>query len=103
MGNGDLTELQKLAIASDVALARRFSPEQRALGGDLFLGNSYNVTPRVFLSFNPGGGGEYKFKTGLRNINFWDQPNPQDPFWLNCSFFVNAVPGLHEWLGQATV
>lgn len=99
----DLAQIQNLAIASNEALAARFSREQRSLGGDLFLGKSYEQSPRIFLGYNPGGQGEYEFKTGLREINFWDDPAPPYRYWRNCKFFVNTPPGLHQWLDRATV
>ena len=99
----DLAQIQNLARASNEALAPRFSQEQRSLGGDLFLGKYYEKSPRIFLGYNPGGQGDYEFKTALCEINFWDEPAPPYHYWCMCKFFVNAAPGLHDWLDHATV
>jgi hypothetical protein len=99
----DLAQIQNLAIACNEALSPRFSQEQRSLGGDLFLGRYYGESPRIFLGYNPGGQGEYEFKTSLCKINFWDDPAPAYHYWCSCKFFVNAAPGLHDWLDRATV
>lgn len=103
MPNGHVVGIQNLAAASNQALSARFDQDQQSLGGDLFLGRSYNETPRVFLGYNPGGQGKYVFKTSLCERNFWDHSDPPCDNWANCKFFVNAAPGLHDWLDRATV
>ena len=99
----DLTELRSLAIALNTALSPRFDQEQQLLGGDLFLGRSYKQTSRIFLSYNPGGRGTFKFKTGLCDINFWDHPDSGYRFWSNCRSYINAVPELHGWMDLTAV
>jgi hypothetical protein len=98
-------ELQRLAQEYNRKLIDEFPALNFASrGGDLFLGNHYCESSRIFLGLNPGGGEPWQFKTCLREKgNFWDDPNREYPYWKNCRVFVNSASGLHEWLTAATV
>lgn len=103
--NAKVGELQRLAREYNRKLIKEFPALNFASrGGDLFLGKYYCQSSRIFLGVNPGGGEPNPFKTDLRKKgNFWDDSNPQYPYWRNCKLFVNAASGLHEWMTTATV
>lgn len=103
MPNGHLPEIQNVAAASNETLRARFTQDQRLLGGNLFLGRWYEETGRIFLGYNPGGQGTFEFNMSLEEKNFWDRRDSGERYWEHCNFFINAVPGLHEWLDRATV
>lgn len=99
--NEKCSTLSKLATRFDSELG--LTDAQKKLGGDLFLGKFYAKSPRIFLGLNPGGSELNDFCTKLWDDNFWNTPELCKPYWPNCRKFLDAAPGLRDWMDEATV
>jgi len=101
-----LEEIQTLAKFYDQELRKKFGSDAVAAGGDLFLGNCYAKSAKIFFGLNPGtykAGDSNPFIVKLApNNGPWGHPSSQFPYWRNCTFFFGSSARLSSWLADAT-
>jgi hypothetical protein len=104
-----LQDIQDFAKMLDQQLYREFGSERVCTlinGGNLFLGEHYGKSDKIFMTFNPGNPkeGPKKFHVEVSPVDrYWDNPEAHKyPNWKNCNFFFASQPTLKCWIHDAT-
>ncbi|MDO8567440.1 MAG: hypothetical protein Q7R57_01845, partial [Dehalococcoidales bacterium] len=100
-----LQDIQDFAKMLDQQLYREFGSERVCTlinGGNLFLGEHYVKSDKIFMTFNPGNPkeGPKKFHVEVSPVDrYWDNPEAHKyPNWKNSNSFFASQPTLKCWI-----